>query len=163
MRKKSNYTPKGVRLDNLNWILSGMKRVGTLPVAGVALKLKNHEALDSVLKGNGSRDHVDILIAAVNMSEALVRIRDDLGVDWSTEIRAAQDAIYTMGRRGFERNSFVFTGPEMTAVKTVMELHDAQLDNCSVREMEQALDIVCEEIRLKKARPIIKQKETNEA
>jgi hypothetical protein len=86
-----------------------------------------------------------------------------LGVDWSTEIRAAQDAIYTMGRRGFEKNSFVFTGPEMTAVKTVMELHDAQLDNCSVREMEQALEIVYEEIRLKKARPIIKQEETNEA
>ena len=162
MRKRSNYKPKGVRLDNLNWILSGMKTVGTLPGAGVALKLKNHEALDSILKGEGSRDHVDVLIAAVNMSEALVRIRDDLGVDWSTEIRAAQDAIYTMGRRGFEKNSFVFTGPEMTAVKTVMELHDAQLDNCSVREMEQALEIVYEEIRLKKARPIIKQEETNE-
>jgi hypothetical protein len=163
VRKKSNYKPTGVRLDNLNWILSGMKRVGTLPVAGVALKLKNHEALDSILKGNGSRDHVDILIAAVNMAEAMVRIRDDLGADWKTEIRAAQDAIYTMGRRGFEKNSFVFTGPEMTAVKTVMQLHDAQLDNCSVREMEQALDIVYEEIRLKKARPIIKQEETNEA
>jgi hypothetical protein len=68
VRKKSNYKPKGVRLDNLNWILSGMKRVGTLPAAGVALKLKNHEALDSILKGKGTRDHVDVLIAAVNMS-----------------------------------------------------------------------------------------------
>ena len=163
MRKKSNYKPKGVRLDNLNWVLAGMKRVGTLPTAGVALKLKNHEALDSILTGKGSRDHVDILIAAVNMAEALVRIRDDLGLDWSTEIRAAQDAIYTMGRRGFEKGSFAFTGPEMTAVKLIMDLHDVQLDNCSVREMEQALDIVYEEIRLKKARPIIKQEETNEA
>ena len=155
MRKKSNYKPKGVRLDNLNWILSGMKRVGTLPTAGVALKLRNHEALDSILTGKGTRDHVDLLIAAVNMSEALVRIRDDLGADWKTEIRAAQDAIYTMGRRGHEKGRFAFTGPEMTAVKTVMELHDAQLDDCSVKEMEQALFIVEEEIRLKKARPIV--------
>ena len=155
MKKKSKYKPRGVRYDNLSWIVAGFKKVGTLPTAGVALKLKNHEALDSILKGQGTRSHVDVLIAAVNMSEALIRIRDELGVDWKTEIRAAQDAIYTMGKRGHERNSFVFTGPEMTAVKLVMDLHDVQLDNCSVRDMEQALFIVEEEIRLKKARPIV--------
>lgn len=163
MRKKSNYKPRGVRYDNLSWVMAGMRKVGGLPSAGVALKLKNHEALDSILKGNGTREHVDILIAAVNMSEALVRVREELGVDWAQEIKAAQDAIYTMGKRGFQRNSFVFTGPEMTAVKLVMDLHDVQLDNCTVREMEQGLDIVYEEIRLKKARPIIKQEETSEA
>jgi len=155
MRKKSKYKPRGVRYDNLSWIVAGMKKVGSLPTAGVALKLKNHEALDSILKGQGTRAHVDILISAVNMSEALIRIRDDLGKDWATEIKAAQDAIYTMGKRGVEKDSFVFTGPEMTAVKLVMDLHDVQLDDCCVREMEEALFIVNEEIRLKKARPIL--------
>jgi len=155
MRKKSKYKPRGVRYDNLSWIVAGMKKVGTLPTAGVALKLKNHEALDSILKGQGTRAHVDILISAVNMSEALIRIRDDLGKDWATEIKAAQDAIYSMGKRGVEKDSFVFTGPEMTAVKLVMDLHDVQLDDCCVREMEEALFIVEEEIRLKKARPIV--------
>jgi hypothetical protein len=155
MKKKSKYKPRGVRYDNLSWIVAGFKKVGTLPTAGVALKLKNHEALDSILTGQGTKSHVDVLIAAVNMSEAFIRVRDELGKDWAEEIRAAQDAIYTMGRRGFERNSFVFTGPEMTAVKLVMDLHDAQLDDCFVREMEQALFIVEEEIRMKKARPIV--------
>jgi hypothetical protein len=155
MKKKSKYKPRGVRYDNLSWIVAGFKKVGSLPTAGVALKLKNHEALDSILTGQGTRAHVDVLIAAVNMSEALIRIRDELGVDWKTEIKAAQDAIYTMGKRGHERNSFVFTGPEMSAVKLVMDLHDAQLDDCTVREMEQALFIVEEEIRMKKARPIV--------
>jgi hypothetical protein len=155
MRKKSKYKPRGVRYDNLTWIVAGMKKVGTLPAAGVALKLKNHEALDSILKGQGTRDHVDILIASVNMSEALIRIREDLGRDWAEEIRTAQDAIYTMGKRGVERDNFVFTGPEMNAVKLVMDLHDVQLDNCSVRDMEQALFIVQEEMRMRKARPII--------
>jgi hypothetical protein len=155
MKKKSNYKPRGVRLDNLSWVMAGMKRVGTLPTAGVALKLKNHEALDSILKGQGTKDHVDVLISAVNMSEALIRIRDELGVDWKQEIREAQDAIYTMGKRGVEKGKFAFTGPEMNAVKLVMDLHDAQLDDCLVREMEQALFIVNEEIRLKKCRPIV--------
>lgn len=155
MRKKSKYKPKGVRLDAVNWVLAGMKKVGTLPTAGVGLKLKNHEALDSIMKGQGTRDHVDVLIHAVNMAEALIRIRDDLGADWAQEIRAAQDAIYTMGKRGVEKNRFAFTGPEMTAVRVVMDVHDAQLDDCSVKEMEKALELVAEEIRLKKCRPIV--------
>ena len=155
MKKKSKYKPRGIRLDNLSWIVAGMKKVGALPSAGVALKLKNHNSLNMILMGQGTREHVDVLIAAVNMSEALIRIRDELGMDWKDEIRDAQDAIYTMGKRGIEKNSFLFTGPEMTAVKLVMDLHDAQLDDCSVKEMEQALFIVNEEIRLKKCRPIV--------
>ena len=155
MKKKSKYKPRGVRYDNLSWILAGMKKVGSLPTAGVELKLKNHNSLNMILMGNGTREHVDVLISAVNMSEALIRIRDELGMDWKDEIKAAQDAIYTMGKRGIERERFAFTGPEMTAVKLVMDLHDAQLDDCSVKEMEQALFIVNEEIRLKKCRPIV--------
>ena len=155
MRKKSKYKPKGVRLDAVNWVLAGMRKVGTLPTAGVGLKLKNHEALDSILKGEGTRAHVDVLIHAVNVAEALIRIRDDLGADWAQEIKAAQDAIYTMGKRGIEKGRFAFTGPEMTALKLVMDVHDAQLDDCSVKEMEKALDLVNEEVRLKKCRPIV--------
>ena len=155
MRKKSKYKPHGVRLDNMSWIIAGMKKVGTLPTAGVALKLKNHEALDSILMGEGTRDHVDVLIAAVNMAEAMVRLREELGADWKTEIKAAQDALFTMARRGVEKNKFAFTGPEMNAVKLVMDVHDVQLDNCTVKDMEKALFIVEEEIRMKKARPIV--------
>jgi hypothetical protein len=156
MKKKSKYKPRGVRYDNMSWLIAGMKKVGTLPTAGVALKLKNHEALDSILTGQGTRDHVDVIISAVNMSEALIRIRADLGRDWADEIKAAQDAVYSMGVRGHEKGSFVFTGPEMAAVKLIMDLHDSQLDDCTVREMEQALFIVEEEFRMRKARSIVK-------
>jgi hypothetical protein len=159
MKKKSKYKPRGVRYDNMSWLIAGMKKVGTLPTAGVALKLKNREALDSILTGQGSKDHVDVLISAVNMSEALIRIRDDLGRDWAEEIRAAQDAVYAMGVRGYEKGSFLFTGPEMTAVKLIMDLHDSQLDDCTVKEMEQALFIVEEELRMRKARSIVKRKD----
>jgi hypothetical protein len=155
MKKKSKYKPRGVRLDNMSWIIAGMKKVGSLPTAGIALKLKNHEALESILRGQGTKHDVDVLINSVNMAEALIRIRDDLGADWATEIKAAQDAIYTMGKRGVERGSFAFTGPEMTALKLVMDVHDAQLDDCTVKEMERALEIVAEEVRLKKCRAIV--------
>jgi hypothetical protein len=155
MRKKSKYKPKGVRLDNMAWVQSSLKKVGTLPTAGLALKLKMHEALAAMLNGTATRSDVDALISAVNVAEALIKVRADLGRDWAVEIKAAQDAIHDMGVRCYKRDKFLFTGPEMSAVKVVVELHDQQLDDCTVREMEQALFIVEEVIRMKMARAII--------
>jgi hypothetical protein len=155
MRKKSNYKPKRIRLDNLSWVSAGLRKVGSLPSAGVTLKLKNHEALEAVLKGQATRDHIDVLIAAFNVSEALYCINPFLGEDWSQEIREAQDAIYTMSRRGFKLGSFVFNASEMDAVKLAMSVHDQQLDDSTVKEMEQAIDYVTIRIKNKQARPIV--------
>jgi hypothetical protein len=113
-----------------------------------------HEALAAMLNGTATKVDVDALISAVNVAEALIRVRADLGRDWAVEIKAAQDAIHSMGVRGYKKNKFLFTGPEMAAVKVVVELHDQQLDACTVREMEQALFIVDEVIRMGKSRAI---------
>ncbi|CAB4134307.1 hypothetical protein UFOVP272_45 [uncultured Caudovirales phage] len=155
MRKKSKYKPKGIRLDNLGWVSAGLRKVGGLPVAGVELKLKNHQALEAVLKGYATRDHIDVLIAAFNISEALYYVNPDLGEDWAQEIRAAQDAIFTMSRRGLKLGNFVFNAPEMAAVKLAMSVHDQQLDDCTVKEMEQAIEYVTIRIKNKQARPIV--------
>lgn len=155
MKKKSKYKPKYVRVNALDYVLSGLKRVGSLPKAGVELKLKNHEAIDELIKGNATTDHVDVLIAAANMAEALTRIRDDLGMDWLPEIRAAQAAIKTMAGRGLARKRFLFTGPEMTAMKQFMSIHDAQIDECTVQELEVAIRIVQKAIQLGKAEKIV--------
>ena len=154
MRKRSKYKPKGIRLDNLAWVFSGLKRVGSLPTAGVDLKLKNHEALESILKGNATRDHVDMIIAAFNIAEALYHVNPALGEDWADEIRAAQDAVFTMSRRSLTLNNFVFNAAEMAAVKLGMLVHNQQLDDCTVREMELAIDYVEARIKSKQARVI---------
>ena len=155
MRKRSKYKPKGVRLDNLSWIKAGFAKVGTLPKAGIELKLKNHEALDSIMRGEGTRDHVDALIAAFNIAEALYKVNPDLGLDYAQEIKHSQDAIFTMSRRGLEKGRFLFSGPEMQTIRHGMEIHDAQLDEANVREMEQALDLVAKIILNKQARAIV--------
>jgi hypothetical protein len=155
MRKKSKYKPKGVRLDNLTWVTAGLKRVGSLPSAGVELKLKNHEALEAVLKGYATRDHIDVLIAAFNVSEALYHVDPDLGEDWAEEIRDAQDSIFTMSRRGLDFGKFLFTGSEMSAVKLAMSVHNQQLDDCTVRQLEEALNYVAIRVKNKQARAIV--------
>lgn len=139
----------------MSWVKAGFKKVGSLPTAGVALKLKNHEALDSMMKGEATKDHVDVLIAAFNMAEALYRINPDLGLDYAPAIKDAQDAIHSMGRRGIEKGKFLFTGPELQVIRYGMDIHDTQLDECLVREMEEALALVSTVILNKQARPIV--------
>lgn len=152
MRKRSKYRPKGVIQDTISHVLGGFRMVQDTGKA-VTLKIKNHQALASMSAGTGCRDDIDIIIAAMNVAEALV-ITSDLASEYKNEIREAQNAIFSMGRRGVEKDRFLFTGPELTAINLGMEIHDAQLDACTVGQLEKALDYVGREIRAKRARAI---------
>jgi uncharacterized small protein (DUF1192 family) len=144
-----------VRIDAVNWVVSGLQPLRSVKDEHLLLVSKNHAAMDELAKGRGTRDHLDVLIAALNMTEAIYRVRADLGKDWAGEIRAGQDALLTMTRRGVERgNRLLFTGPEMKAVNLALEIHDAQLDMCIVAELEAAIGLVQAEIKAKRARVI---------
>jgi len=156
VRKRSKYRPKGVIRDPMSHVISGMKKVGDLS-SGTTLMIMNHDALENVRKGLAQRKDIDVLIAAVNMAEALIRMR--IGDDWKDEIRAAQDALFAVGSRGVETGKFILRGPELTSLNLGMEIHDAQLEACTVAELERAIDIVHNEIRHHRARPIIKKEE----
>jgi hypothetical protein len=43
----------------------------------------------------------------------------------------------------------------MKALNTIMELHDAQLEVITLKDMERAYKIVVEEFRQRKMRPIV--------
>ena len=155
MRKRSKYRPKGVLLDTMNHVLSGMKTVGAIS-AGTTLKIKNHDALEKVRRGEATRADIDVLIGAFNITEALARMR--IGDDWKDEIRAAQDALLELGRRGVETGKFILRGPDLATFNLAMEIHDAQLDACTVSELEKAIDYVNAIIASKQARIINNKK-----
>lgn len=158
MRKRSKYRPKGVIVDTLRHVMTGFQRIDDSGSHALTLRIKNHASLEALIKGTGTRDDIDVMIASMNVAEALAI--QGLGVELRPEITAAQNAIYNMSRRGIERQRFLFTGPEMQDMKTGMEAHDAQLDVCTVAQLEKALDFVEKEIRAKRARPIVKNTAT---
>ena len=156
MRKRSKYRPKAQLQDPLNWVISGMKPVLTAADVMNNVRIKNHLALRCVVDGTATRKDMDVLIEAFNVTEALARVDASLGRDWSEEIKAGQDALLSMGKRGVAKGDrFVFTGAELNAANTVMEIHDAQLERCTVAQMEKALHEVVKDIRLKKARAVV--------
>lgn len=152
MRKRSKYRPKGVIPDTISFVLRGFMPVREHGKAMTA-KIKNHEALVNLTQGAGTRDDIEVIIGAMNVAEALIKIAG-IGVEYTQEITDAQQAIFTMGQRGVTKDRFLFTGPEMKAINTGMDVHDAQLDVCTIGELEKALDFVSREIRAKRARAI---------
>jgi hypothetical protein len=142
MRKKSSYKPRGVRLDNMSWVIAGLKPVGSVPKAGIHLKLGNMAALEALVKGQGEGIDSHTMREAFDMALCLTKVNKKLGADWVPELKAAKDAAYAAHDRGEATGRFLFTGPEMQAVKQGMEIHIQQLDECTVQEMERALVLV---------------------
>lgn len=157
MRKRSSYRPRGVRRDNIGWVLAGMKRLTELPDQNIIVRTRNHDALRSLAMGTGTREDVDIVIGALNMTEALALVRADLGADWKAEIQAALQCLLEMARRGAATGRFLFRGPELTAVNLGMDVHDAQLDAATVAELEQAVALVAKVVAAGKALSIVEQ------
>lgn len=160
MRKRSKYRPKKNLLDPVTWVLSGIKPFSEVPYS-VTLRIRNHDAMDKLRRGEATKEDMDILIGAFNMCEGYMRLRPDLGRDWASEIRAGQDALLAVARRGVENNRFILKAEELVAMNLVMEIHDAQLDNTTVIDMERAMDIVTQDHIHKKVRHVI-QKDPNE-
>ena len=155
MRKRSKYKPKGVRLDNMTWVQAGLKKVDAIG-AGTTLKIRNHDAMNNLRMGTAARRDIDALIDALNVTEALAN--RGIGEDWKVEIRAAQDAILDLARRGVANNfRFIARGPELVALNLIMEVHDAQLEVVTVKQLETAMGDVMESLRLKKMRPIVER------
>lgn len=152
MRKRSKYRPKGVIVDTMSWVKSGMKPIAETGDAITVLRLRNHGAMAALTKGQATRQDLDILISCMNITEAYWRM--GFGYEYKEVVNAGLAALRSVGKRGLESGKFILKADEMAALNEAMELHDAQLEASTVKQMEQALDIVTQEIKHKRATPI---------
>jgi hypothetical protein len=155
-RKKSKYKPKGVRLDATTWVINGFRNISETGDAVLHLKIKNHESLECLRKGEATRMDIDAIISAFNMAEALARMQ--IGDDYAAEIKAGQDALLDVAKRGVNRDDrFILKAAELSAINLVMEIHDAQLEITTIGELEKAMNIVTKEIKMRRARPVLEK------
>ncbi len=153
MRKRSKYRPRSVLLNTMGYVLESFTPISKLDRYFVDLKIKNHLALNNLTKGVAMRDDIDTLIQSVNIVEALYRM--GFGREYADDVRAGLDALHTVGVRGVTTGRFILKSEEMNALNIIMELHDAQLEVITLKDMENAIKLVNEELRQKKMRPIV--------
>ena len=153
MRKRSKYKPKGVRLDPLNYVITGMTKVSAKESEYVTMHLKNMSALDSLTKGTANKGEIDIVIGVINVAEALCEL--GFGKEYHQLVLEASSALYDVCKRSFDINDrFVCRGEELAAIKTGYEVHDAQMEVCTIGELEKALDLIQSVLSAKKAKVI---------
>ena len=150
MRKKSKYKPKGVRLDTMNWVVTGMTKVSAKESAYVTMHLKNMSALDSLAKGTANKKEIDIVIGVINVAEALCEL--GVGSEYHEIVLNASSALYDVCKRSFEINDrFICRGEELSAIKLGYEVHDAQMEITTIGMLDKALDVIDKTIRAQKA------------
>ena len=159
MKKRSKYRPRIVLQNPLEFVLSGLKPVRDLPGIYIDVQLRNRTALEQIRKGIATKEDIDMLIGAFNITEALAIMGK--GSDWLDEIKQGQDALLDLSRRGVANGMrFIMTAKQWEALKLVMDLHEEQLAHATVYDIEKAHDHVLAVLRQGKARAIVQtQKE----
>jgi len=153
MRKRSKYRPKHVLQNPLGYVLESLTPVSQHDSFLIDVKIKAHMALVNLTQGKAVREDIDMLIQSVNVAEALYRM--GFGTEYGDVMRNGLDALHSVGVRGAKSNRFILKSEEMKALNTIMELHDAQLEVITVKDMERAFKLVLEEFRQKRMRVII--------
>jgi hypothetical protein len=123
------------------------------------VRIKNHGAMTALTQGRATREDMDILVASLNIVEALYR--RGFGADYKDVVHAGLEALRSVGARGAATNKFILRADEMRALNEAMELHDAQLEVITVRDMDIAVKDVRNEFLQGRMIPITTKEKTN--
>jgi hypothetical protein len=150
MKKRSKYRPKGKLINPVAYVLESLKPVRYHDGYLVDLKIKNHGSMEALTKGNAGRTEIDLLINMGNTTEALYRL--GFGEDYGDVVEQGLDALHEVGKRGIETGRFILKAHEMSHLNLLMELHDAQMEVITVKDMERASDLIAKEFDQRKMR-----------
>lgn len=150
-KPRKKYRPKPVFADPLGFVLESSKPLAEHDNYVINWKVNNHLSMQALVKGEASKADMDALIAAHNITRALLITK---GMPLVDLLAAGKDAIVDIGRRHQELQRFVPRGPQITAINELLSLHDELLDAITVKEFENALAYARREIQAKLTTPI---------
>lgn len=149
MRKRSKYRPKRVLVNPVGYVLESMTPVANHDSYLLDLNIKNSAAMASLFQGTANKKDMDTLITMSNMVEALWHL--GFGVEYKDVAIEGRVAILNIVHRAVTTKRFVPTGEQIKALQLLMELHDAQMEVITVKDMERALAYATEQFRQKRA------------
>ena len=150
-KPRKKYRPRPVLRDPLGYVMDSVTYLNTNNFPLVDLKIKNSAAMFALLRGTAKKHDINKLIAMCNITEALWEM--GFGKEYKDVFVDGKYAILSIVNRAGKCNKFVPTGPEITMLNTLMELHDAQLDVITVKDMEKAIRTV--ETRIKHKHKVV--------
>ena len=152
MKKRSSYRPRPVLANPLLYVLESFRPVRAHDSYLIDLKIRNHGAMSNLTKGLAARQDIDTLIGMVNVVEALYRM--GFGEEHGEVVKEGLDSLHEISRRGIKDGRFIVKAQEMNHLNTALELHDAQMEVITIKDMEKAIELVHREFNQRKMRSI---------
>jgi hypothetical protein len=140
MKKRSKYRPKHVLANPVAYVIESLTLVSKHDEILINLKIKNSESMFSLLHGSATAMDMVILRDMSNMTEAFCAM--NFGKEHLDIANKGRIAIFTIVDRAGKIKKFVPTGLEIQALNDLLELHNAQMDVVTVRDMEKAIQLV---------------------
>ena len=92
----------------------------------------------ALMRGSAVKGDMDTLIAMSNIVEALYQL--GFGAEYKDVAIDGREALLQIIHRAVEIKRFVSTAEQVKALQDLMELHDAQMDVITIKDMERALE-----------------------
>lgn len=140
-KPRKKYKPRILAqgCNPLAYVLESIKPVTQHAEYLAQLKMANHSAMTELTQGRANPYHLSILIGMSNMIEGLWRL--GFGKEYEQVLIDGQKAMKSLTDRAASLGRYVATGPEIVALNAYMELHDAQMEVVTVKDIERALDL----------------------
>lgn len=149
MRKKSKYKPKPVLQNPLGFVLENLTPITQHEDYLLNLQLKNSSAMERLLKGKANKQDMNTMIAMSNITEMLQEM--GFGKDYKDVCVDGREALIGIVMRAIKIKRFTPTGVEIQQLNTLMELHDAQMEIITVKDIDEAVKLAKRKISHKQA------------
>lgn len=151
-KPRKKYRPKPVLQNPVGYVLESMMPLRNHDFPLTDLKIKNHLAMSMLTTGKATKKDMDMLVTMSNVTEALWEM--GFGKEYQNVCIDGRYALLSVINRATQHGRFTPTGPEITMLNTLFELHDAQMEVITVKDMEKALELV--RIRLRTDKRTVK-------
>lgn len=131
------YRPKANLKDPVGYLLEGMQTVRSKGALVADLHFNCIGAMNALTQGKANRRHMDTLIAASNMAEALQDL--GFGADYREITIDGREALVAIACRSERVGKFGPSGTDLIALRALMALHEAQMDVITVNDMQLAI------------------------
>lgn len=152
MRKQGKRRVTRALINPLSYVLESLTPLAKFNPNVITLKIRNHEAMLSLTQGRATREDYNRLIAMANIVEALFLM--GFGKEYKDVMDQGHEALLAVGKRANGTDHYVLKADEMAALNLLMELHDAQIDIITVKDMERAIKLVEKERAAGRTTPV---------
>jgi hypothetical protein len=144
-KPRKRYKPKPVLWDTMAYVKEGLTPVSKHDSYLLYLQLKNSQAMAALLCGTATKHDMEILMEMSSITQSL-RVMG-FGKQYLEVAVAGREALISIAFRAVKLLRFTPTGPEITALNELMELHDAQMEVITIQDMGNAIKRGNAEIR----------------